>query len=225
MIIGLASKSPRRKTLLQELGFKVCLVDFEYEEELSQSPLLQAEDLAVAMARGKMAAALAALTRVPNPIKGSSEQMPFQVLLSADTIVWKNGHIFGKPVDLEDGRRILKALSGSDHQVSTGYCLHHMGTGREICARVITTRVSFRTMTSMEIDAYLASGEPLDKAGAYGIQGKGGIFVKSISGSSSNVIGLPICELVEDLLQSGIINELPWERESIHPIKEHGLTT
>ena len=125
-------------------------------------------------------------------------QHPGRVILGADTIVYQNGVILGKPKDEAEARRMLGALAGAWHTVYTGVCVID-GAGREI-VRHDESRVRMVPLTAEEIDRYVATKEPMDKAGAYALQGIGGMFVQRIEGSYSNVIGLPMA-LVRDMLK------------------------
>ena len=123
-----------------------------------------------------------------------------QCLLAADTIVVQAGSVLEKPKDDQDAICMLQNLSDSHHEVITGYCL--MGLGRQhgvFFKEAVTTSVHFKALTQEEIEAYVASGEPRDKAGAYGIQGLAGYMVSKIEGSYSNVVGLPLMEVVTAL--------------------------
>jgi septum formation protein len=123
-------------------------------------------------------------------------------VLGADTVVVCGAAILGKPVDAGDARRMLRMLSGRRHVVMTGVCLHHAGSCRGVVAE---TTVEFATLTDAEIDWYVASGEPSDKAGAYAIQGLASRFVTSIQGSYSNVVGLPVSLVYDLCTQAGIL--------------------
>jgi septum formation protein len=123
------------------------------------------------------------------------------VVLGADTVVVSEGMILGKPVNREDALAMLQQLSGSEHQVMTAVAI----TNRErILTQVVTTDVRFKTLSQMQCEQYWASGEPQDKAGAYGIQGLGAVFVASINGSYSAVVGLPLMETAALLDEFGI---------------------
>ncbi|MFC1837759.1 Maf family protein, partial [Thermodesulfobacteriota bacterium] len=125
-------------------------------------------------------------------------------VLGADTVVVHRGKILGKPVEAEEALQILQALAGQKHIVHTGFCLMH-GADDISVRRVITTEVCFSTFPSDIAAAYVSTGEPLDKAGAYGIQGIGGFLVEKIYGSYSNVVGLPLAEVVEELMRYGVV--------------------
>ena len=111
------------------------------------------------------------------------------VVIAADTIVWHHGRVYGKPKDGEEAKAMLRALAGREHEVATGIAWVHAG---EVFTDVETTRVFFAPLTEEAIDAYVKTGEPLDKAGAYAIQGRAAQFIESIEGSFSNVVGLPL---------------------------------
>jgi septum formation protein len=184
----LASASPRRRRLLQSLGmdFDVVVSGVEENQRVQGFP----RELVCGWA-GEKAAAVARLH-------------PDRWVLAADTIVVMAGITFGKPTDTEEARRMLEQLSDREHEVITAVCLRHEERShREL--DVVVTRVRFKRILAAEIDAYVASGEPLDKAGAYGIQGLGACLVRSICGSYTNVVGLPLCETVDRLLAQGII--------------------
>ncbi|MGM3193342.1 Maf family protein [Dickeya dadantii subsp. dieffenbachiae] len=175
----LASASPRRRELLTllELSFDILKIDVAEQRQPDETP----EQYVSRLARDKAAAGVAV----------APEDLP---VLGADTIVVLNGQVLEKPRDEDDAARILRALSGQRHQVMTALAL--ADRRKSVSARVVT-EVQFRTLSDDEITRYIASGEPMDKAGAYGIQGKGGCFVKSIFGSYHAVVGLPLVEALE----------------------------
>ena len=186
----LASASPRRRELLAAccLDVEVCPADIDETRRAEESPV----ELVRRLAEEKAHAAYAALDR--------SLDVP---LLAADTIVWDDaGSVLGKPVDKDDARRMLSLLSGATHHVSTGVCLMAPAGGelREV-SFVETTDVRFFDLSSDEIAAYVASGEPMDKAGSYGIQGLGRALVRDISGDYANVVGLPVSRVLRELDQ------------------------
>ncbi|HAA05777.1 MAG TPA: septum formation inhibitor Maf [Syntrophobacteraceae bacterium] len=184
----LASASPRRRRLLQSLGleFDIIVSGVDEVQGGADSP----SEMVLGWARDK-ARTVAAIHREC-------------WVLAADTIVVVAGTILGKPVDTEDARHMLAQLSDRKHEVITAICLRHEQNRHEEAESVLT-QVRFKKLSTAEIDAYVASGEPLDKAGAYGIQGLGGCLVRSINGSYSNVVGLPLCESIEHLAAHGII--------------------
>lgn len=182
----LASGSPRRKTLLKEAGYEFCIVVSDADENAPahMTPAEVAEHNATLKA-------MAVIDECP----GNA------LIIGADTVVAIDGRIFGKPADEAEARSMLAALSGRTHQVTTGVCL----AGRSVWQPFHeTTNVTFRELSRAEIDAYVATGEPLDKAGAYGIQGKGGALVDHIEGDYENVVGLPVARLVQYLEQLGV---------------------
>jgi septum formation protein len=169
--VVLASSSPRRREILAALGlaFDVRAADVDESLREGESPFVAAERLA----REKAAAVGA----------------PEALVVAADTLVVLDGAALGKPKDRAEVRRMLAALAGRAHDVVTGVACAHGGrivSGRE------TTRVVFAPMSPAEIEAYAATGEPDDKAGAYALQGIGGLFVERVEGSPSNVVGLPV---------------------------------
>lgn len=184
--IVLASGSPRRRELLMKTGlpFRVIVSD---AEEITSAPATPAE-LAAENAKLKALA-------VARDLPASS------IVIGADTIVVLDGHVFGKPRDEQDAKRMLRELSGRSHEVITGVCI----VRNEACETFAdVTHVNFRELSDDEIDAYVASREPLDKAGAYGIQGGAAAFVASIDGDYDNVVGLPVERLRRTLdLESG----------------------
>ena len=186
MQVVLASASPRRLALLQQIGIeaKVCPADFD---EVSGSAV-QAEDVVLANAIGKCKAVV--------KIKGDS--LP---VIAADTVVVAEGVILGKPQNEEDAVEMLKQLSGKTHKVMTGIAVSYAG---EMLAEVCETEVVFRELTDEEIKKYVAAGEPLDKAGAYGIQGMGAVLVEKINGCYNNVVGLPLTRLQLILAKLGV---------------------
>ena len=186
MQVILASASPRRLALLQQIGIEatVCPADFD---EVSGSAV-QAEDVVLANAVGKCQAVV--------KIKGDS--LP---VIAADTVVVAEGVILGKPQNAEDAVEMLKQLSGKTHKVLTGIAVSYAG---EMLAEVCETKVVFRDLSDEEIKSYVATGEPLDKAGAYGIQGKGAVLVEKIDGCYNNVVGLPLTRMQLILAKLGV---------------------
>jgi septum formation protein len=183
----LASGSPRRRRMLAELGldFTLAVADIAEVAQPGESPADFARRLA-----GEKAAAVAL-------------RHPASWVLAADTVVARSGRILGKPADSEDAAAMLAALSGHWHTVWTGFALRR---GRDVLAEVVATEVRFAELSDPLIRAYVATGEPLDKAGAYGIQGRGGLLVREIRGSYSNVVGLPLAEVIAALTARAIIS-------------------
>ena len=174
----LASKSPRRKELLKQIGIPFVVVVSDAEEVSGNSWTPAA--LVVENAKRKARAVAEKYTDSP--------------VLGADTVVSSEGKIFGKPKDKDEARKILTALSGKMHEVTTGLALINRN---EIRTTNVTTKVFFDTMTKADIDAYIATDEPMDKAGAYALQGKAARFIEKIEGSYSNVVGLPLNALIQ----------------------------
>ncbi len=181
----LASRSPRRRELLDQLGLVHGLVVADVDETPlpREAPKRYVERMAMAKAR---AGRLAASTTHP--------------VLGADTAVVCDERILGKPTDADDALAMLRLLSGREHRVVTGIAL----LGAHEQTAVSDTGVAFRVIEPAEAAAYWASGEPHDKAGAYGIQGQGAVFVSHISGSYSGVVGLPLFETAELLAREGV---------------------
>lgn len=186
--IVLASASPRRLELLASAGveFDVFASDIPEEPIPGEAPA----DFAVRLARDK-AVATAARTEG-------------RWFVGADTIVVCAGEIMGKPVDEADAVRMLRKLSGVFHEVITGYAVYDRERDGLLCKAVVT-RVVFKPLRDEEISAYVATGCPMDKAGAYAIQGGAAYMVERIDGSYTNVVGLPLCEVVEDLRRIGAL--------------------
>ncbi|MCL1142108.1 Maf family protein [Shewanella gaetbuli] len=179
----LASTSPRRKQLFAQAGFSIA--DFSFEQvapDIDETPFENelAADYVTRLAIEKAQAGLTLAQVFPNP-----------KVLGSDTSVVLNGAILGKPVDPQDAKRILQQLSGNTHQVMTAVAITN---GQHTVSRLCITDVTFNQLTDAEIHAYIETQEPMDKAGAYGIQAIGGCFVAEIKGSYSAVVGLPLVE-------------------------------
>lgn len=177
----LASGSPRRKEILKQVGLDFSVLPSDVEEVITkQVP----SDIVMELSRQKA-----------EDVWGKLDSKK-QIVLGADTVVAYGGKILGKPKDAEDAKAILCMLSGKKHSVYTGVTLI-CETGLETFYE--ETLVEFYEMTKEEIDAYVATGEPMDKAGAYGIQGKAAAFIKGIEGDYYNVVGLPIAKTLKFL--------------------------
>lgn len=185
MRVILASSSPRRLQLLQQIGIEAEVRPAAFDE-LSTGKM--ADEVVLTNAVGKCQAVCAAC----------GDKMP---VIAADTVVVLDGKILGKPKDAADAVRMLTELSGRTHKVLTGVAVSFDGTQ---LAEVCETEVIFRTLTAAEIADYVATGEPLDKAGAYGIQGRGAVFVEKINGCYNNVVGLPLTRLHLMLAKLGV---------------------
>lgn len=186
MQLILASKSPRRRELLQKLGVSFTVLTEEIDETMDEAKPIEQE-----LARVSRQKALAVLDRAT----------PDDLILAADTLVCVAGRRLGKPHSEEDAAAMLRLLSGRTHQVMTGLTLLR---GTQCHSEVVTTDLHFRPLLDEEIDFYVRSGEPMDKAGAYGIQGGACIFADSIHGDYYNVMGLPVCRLAQLLREFGI---------------------
>lgn len=184
----LASKSPRRRYLLEKVGLKFSIIPSELDESsmIRSSPESYVKSLAVAKA-GHI-----------------SDRYPDSWIIGADTVVFIDNTILGKPASRDEARTMLKLLSAKTHQVHTGYCICHKAIDH-FFSECVTTDVSFKNLSEKEIDWYIESGEPFDKAGAYAIQGIGTFLVKRINGSYTNVVGLPVCEVLEYLINEGVV--------------------
>ncbi len=185
--IILASASPRRKEILEITGLKFKVDESDYEENMDIS--LQPCELAKRHSIGK---AKAVAARYRNAL-----------IISADTIVVLKNRVLGKPCNRKEAKGMLKALSGKTHTVITGYTILDTDSGKET-TKSIESKVFFKRLTDDEINTYIKSGEPLDKAGAYGVQGLGALIVKKIEGDFFNVMGLPLSALAESLKKFGI---------------------
>lgn len=183
----LASGSPRRRELLEMLGVQnLRILPAKGEEQAPEGA--GPGELVTALARAKVREAAA---------RCDAED----VIVGADTIVWLDDRPFGKPGSEEEARRMLRTLSGREHRVYTGVCVRK--DGRELCEWE-ESRVFFRDLTEKEICAYVATGEPMDKAGAYGIQNLGSMLVESLRGDYFTVMGLPVCRLAQALKRFGL---------------------
>lgn len=184
----LASASPRRRELLVQIGVDFSLLNAPIDETplLGELPGAYVERLALAKAR-------AGLATLPT---GNAA-----VVLGADTAVILDGRILGKPVDKQDALAMLAGLSGREHQVLTAIAL---ASADQVRVLSVSSQVRFRPIPAAQARAYWASGEPQDKAGGYAIQGLGAIFVESLQGSYSAVVGLPLCETAQLLGEFGI---------------------
>lgn len=186
--IILASQSPRRKQLLEQIGIKKFDILVPRAEE-DYDPALSPEEIVSSICQRKAEAALA--------LSGD----PAAIIIAADTMVFLDGLRLGKPRDQVDAFTMLSVLSGRSHHVCTGVTLCR---GERVETRTETTAVTFRPLTQDEIWGYIRSGEPMDKAGAYGAQGKAALFVSRIEGDYFNVMGLPLYLLGKMLADFGI---------------------
>lgn len=186
MAVILASKSPRRQELLRLLDVEFTVQTADIDETMD--PSLPFED-EVARVSAEKAAAIAKTAAADD------------IVISADTIVAAKGEILGKPADKADAARMLRMLSGDWHEVMTAVTVCR---GDVSMTRVSRTKIRFRTVSDAEIDAYIATGEPMDKAGSYGIQGKASVFAEELHGDYFGVMGLPVCMLGQMLREFGM---------------------
>lgn len=186
MKIVLASQSPRRRQLLGQMGLEFTTQSPEIDESAFHGR--DARDLVETLSREKARWV-------------ARQQTPDTLVIGADTVVVLDGAILGKPRDGAEAQAMLAALSGRDHQVFTGVTLCQ---GDRILTQAEETQVTFRPLTGREIRQYVSTGEPMDKAGSYGIQGYGCLLVEGIRGDYFNVVGLPVCRLGRMLARFGI---------------------
>lgn len=167
------------------LKFKIVISDYDEKKDKKLNPHKLAQKLSLGKAK-----------KVAKKHKNS-------IIISADTIVVFKNQIIGKPLNKQDAKNMLKLLSGNIHSVITGFTIIDSSSGK-IVTQSVESKVYFKDLTNEEIDAYVATGEPLDKAGAYGIQEKGGKLIEKVEGDYDNVVGLPIRALVKELRKFGV---------------------
>lgn len=188
-LLILASASPRRREILQSLGLNFKIIPAHVNEDY-----LQGESPSKHVRRLSYNKAMAIALKHQNAW-----------VLGADTIVVIDGVILGKPQNKTQAKKMLRKLSGREHKVFTGFTIANIASG--ICTtKVVQSTVRFKTISPDEMNWYIACDEPYDKAGGYAIQGKGAYFIQSIRGSYTNVIGLPLCEVLEILKKIKAIN-------------------
>lgn len=182
--VVLASASPRRRALLEQAGLDFIVCPSKIEEVITKS---EPSEIVMALASDKA-----------NDVAASAPDGT--VILGADTVVVKNGCILGKPKDDSDAKRMLSMLSGKTHQVYTGVCMIAKNDGNYHTVTFFDkTDVKMYDLSEQQIDWYIASKEPADKAGAYGIQGLGAVFIEAIHGDYNNVVGLPLAKVWQSL--------------------------
>jgi len=186
MAIILASASPRRQELLKQVGCDFTVIISDIIEDNNQN--LDPGQLAMSLASEKA-------------FSVSSKVNRDDVVIGADTIVVLDGQVYGKPMDKKDAKQILMKLSGKEHQVITGIAITR---AEEIWTDYVSTTVRIASITDQQIDNYIATGEPMDKAGAYAIQGIGALIVEEIKGCYTNVVGLPLNRLSDLLKKAGV---------------------
>ncbi len=187
-LLILASRSPRRQYLLEQAGLSFSVIPSSIDE--TSVPITSPETYVRVLSEAKA--------------DNVSEKYPEKWVIGADTIVLKDQTILGKPGSRAEARTMLKQLSGRTHQVFTGYSICCRKKQRKF-SETVKTEVLFKNLTDQEIEWYIHTNEPFDKAGAYAIQGLGTFLVKSINGSYTNVVGLPVCEVIEFLIKEGVL--------------------
>ncbi len=185
--IILASASPRRKEILKITGLDFSVSAGDYEEDLNLP--LKPRELARFLSRKKAEAV--------------THRYSDALIIAADTFIVFQGSLLGKPRNSRDAKKMLQMLSGKRHSVITGFTIMDL-LSRKTLSRSVETNVYFKKLTAKEITEYVRSGEPLDKAGAYAVQGLGAVFIKKIDGDYFNVMGLPLYALTESLKKFGI---------------------
>jgi septum formation protein len=188
----LASKSPRRNELLEQAGLTFSVIPSDFDE--STVALSNPESYVITLAESKAL--------------DISLKYPDAWVIGADTIVLIDRLILGKPASRKEAYDMLQRLSGKTHQVLTGYCICCKNKNR-FFSETVKTDVRFKKLNTAEINWYIQTGEPFDKAGGYAIQGLGTFLVRSINGSYTNVVGLPVCEVIEYLTKEKVIGHNP----------------
>lgn len=201
-MIVLGSSSPRRIQLLSLLGLPFEVVKPDVDEEIPNEKIYNPEVIVTELAKLKCEAVFDRLSSNQDGYHFMLNEV--DAIITADTIVWLEGEILGKPANENEAEKMLRKLSGNWHKVFTGVCV-------KILDEEITffeeTQVKFKELSDWEISYYISTGEPLDKAGAYGIQGLGGVFIERIVGDYTNVVGLPMPKLWQLLLDRGVIKK------------------
>jgi septum formation protein len=186
--IILASGSPRRYELLRQVGLDVDVIPSRIEENFVKGESPRKHVLRLAEAKA---------VDVGN-------QYPDCWVIAADTVVYVDHSILGKPKSREEAKKMLRRLSGKEHRVLTGFSVHHLKKGKGD-REAVQTAVKVKKLTQAEMEWYVETGEPFDKAGGYAVQGIGSFMIESIKGSYTNVVGLPICELIQMLVRLGAL--------------------
>jgi septum formation protein len=194
--IILASGSPRRREIMEIMGIPYQVMSSEVEEVVTETV---PEEMVQALAQLKT-------SDIYTRLSARNELRDNLIIIGADTMVFYKGHALGKPKNEEEAVRTLQMLSGNEHEVYTGVSIiiRKQDGKEENLSFAVCTKVIIQPMTTEQIRDYVATGEPMDKAGAYGIQGKFGIYIKEISGDYYNVVGFPIAKIYETLLRYGI---------------------
>lgn len=184
----LASKSPRRRALLDQAGLAFAVVPSSVDE--SQLAVSLPERRARLLAEAKA--------------HEVAQRYPQSWVIGADTMVVIANNVLGKPRTVHEARHMLDALSGKTHRVLTGYCIC-CKAAKESFSDTVETKVRFKTLTKGEIDWYIDTEEPFDKAGGYGAQGLGTFLIRRLEGSYASVVGLPVCEVIDYLVKQGVV--------------------
>lgn len=187
--IILASTSPRRKQLLKQIGLKFKVVSSDYEEDMNIK--MKPKKLAMHLSLGKA--------------ENVAKKYKNDIIIAADTFIILEDKLLGKPYTKKQAIKTLKMISGKILKVITGFTVIDSKNGKKM-SRAVETKIYIKKMTNKEINEYVATGEPLDKAGAFGIQERGAVFIKKIEGDYSNVVGLPLYELTRVLKKMKIKN-------------------
>lgn len=194
--IILASKSPRRRFLLENAGLEFTVYPSRVKE--AEFPITRPRDYAMTLAKAKA-----------NDV---ADMYPECWVIGADSVVWANDKLLEKPRSVEEARDMISQLGGRTHYVFTGYAIVCRARFHAF-SNVSETAVTFKDLTPAEIEWYIATDEPYDKAGGYAIQGLGSFMIKGIDGSYTNVVGLPLCEVMDHLIRQGVIVPVP-EKQS-----------
>jgi septum formation protein len=184
----LASKSPRRRDLLHQAGLTFTVIPSTVDER------------AVAMASPEEHVRLLAEAKAGEV----ALRFPKSWIIGADTMVFIENTVLGKPRTQSEARHMLEALSGNTHKVFTGYCICCKNAEKSF-ARTVETKVVFKPLTDSEMDWYVGTSEPFDKAGGYAAQGLGSFLIQRVEGSYTSVVGLPVCEVVDYLVKQGVV--------------------
>jgi septum formation protein len=184
----LASKSPRRYELLKQVGLDFDVIPSRVEEDFAKGESPRKHVLRLAEAK----------------VLEVARRYPGRWVVAADTIVYVDHSILGKPKSREEAKKMLRRLSGKEHRVLTGFSVHHLEKGKRD-REAVQTAVKVKKLTQAEMEWYIQTGEPFDKAGGYAVQGIGSFMIESIKGSYTNVVGLPICELIQMLSRLGAL--------------------
>jgi len=189
----LASKSPRRNELLKQMGFDFEVIPSRVTENFIQTE--SPEEHVIRLAEAK--------------VRDVAGKYPDYWVIAADTIVYIDGSNLGKPKDREEAVQMLRCLSGQEHSVLTGFSVCHLEKMKND-KEAVRTAVRMKGLTTAEIEWYVHTGEPFDKAGGYAVQGIGAFMIESIRGSYTNVVGLPLCELIQMLSRLGAVTISEW---------------